>query len=190
MSSLEQFAAEYGKRLADVAWHIRRKVHGPLGVRSSRGLFAYNAGMTIRLLTMHPTGFRIDAADTRLDVTQGEYWRNPAYQKIIPEFHRRVGDDQFLWTFPDEWPPIGRPGRTLWELIVPNDEILATYDYLVWDAMYHGGPENWDNLRVGLVLPPTSGLGCLVKFPLAATVGVTCIGEIMAGRQYTEERFS
>ncbi len=128
----------------------------------------------MNLWTYHPSTFRLDNPDAKIDSTQGVYWNEDSlqYRKVLPRLQQLLGTDQFLWC-------CTTPGcfvRTTeeidlveWELVVPNSEIVAFYSVPVWEDIIYGRSSAWDDLVLeGLTeqRAATKDVGAWIRFPL------------------------
>lgn len=141
----------------------------------------------MKLWTHHPSTFRLNDPDQRIDWTRGDYWDTEMggfrYLEVLPMLQVRLGTSQFIWCCTTRGEFI-RTSTSIdlveWELDVPFAEILAFYRSSVWEDILWSRSDNWDGLLLtGLseAEAATPDVGALVDFPLR--VGqMKCLGPV------------
>jgi hypothetical protein len=141
----------------------------------------------VKLWTHHPSAFRLDDLEARIDSTRGKYWKNKnlGYRDVLPKLHKRLGTDQFLWCCTAKGCFIRlSEGVDLieWELAVPTSEILAFYSVPAWEDIIRGQCQAWDGLFIESVQAGSEGVGAWVRFP--PQVGtIKCLGPLPIQRK-------
>ncbi len=136
----------------------------------------------MKLWTYHPSTFRLDDPEARIDPTKGLYWNDTTtrYRDVLPRLQVLLGTDQFLWCCTTKGCFI-RPSKEIdlveWELDVPPSEILAFYSVPVWEDIVHGRSEAWDNLVIKNVQAANKDVDAFVRFPLKAGT-LKCLGPL------------
>lgn len=128
----------------------------------------------MKLWTYHPSNFRLDDPNVKIDPTKGMYWNDESlqYQKVLPKLQQLLGTDQFLWccTIPDCFDRMTEDDDLVeWELVVPIAEILSFHSVPVWEDIVHGRGCAWDSLVIGDLTEQEAGkkeVGAWLRFPL------------------------
>jgi hypothetical protein len=135
----------------------------------------------MQLWTHHPSTFRLDLPDLKLDPKRGSYWRikdeSFRYRELAPRLWEMIGTDQFVWccTIRDWFMNSEDADLVEWEINSPPSRVLAFVRSPVWEALVWSKSDSWDGLFLD---PPTEGredVHALVTVPL---VGVICHGQL------------
>ena len=127
---------------------------------------------TVTLWTHHPSTFRVDDPELRIDSKQGVFWnQNEAgyrYRQVLPKVHKQLGTTQCLWccTIPGTFKRIFE-GHDLveWELKVPSSEVHF-YNVHVWEKILYSRTDDWDRLWLNTMTSASDNVGALVSLPL------------------------
>lgn len=128
----------------------------------------------MKLWTYHPSTFRLDDPNTKIDPTRGMYWKDDSlqYRKVLPRLQQLLGTDQFLWccTTPGRFMrPTEEFDLAEWELAVPTSEILAFHRVPIWEDIVYGRGSAWDTLvfvGLGDEEAANTDVGAWIRFPL------------------------
>jgi hypothetical protein len=139
----------------------------------------------VQLWTYHPSSFRVDARDLRIEPTLGDYWKYEEkgfrYREVAPALWKLLGTNQVLWCFTqrDGYQRVSEEHDVVeWEIWAPPSRVLAYINYPVWGDFVRSKPADWDDLF--LMNAPSNGhrdIHALVAVPLP-DCGATCRGPL------------